>query len=189
MPARRLTTYQYLATPETALPQELVWGVLRDAAAPSARHQWTLVRLLLALVRHVDERGLGTVLPSPIDVVLDGERGLIVQPDLVVISRERDEIVTDRVWGAPDLAVEILSPHPRIGRLDERLEWFARYGVRECWLIHQIEREVEVLGFEAGTIGRCRRCASDSPITSVVLPDFDSSLDTILRGRGDGSGY
>lgn len=181
MPARRLTTDQYLMTAETALPQELVWGVLRDAAAPTARHQWTLVRLLLALVRHVDERGLGVVLPSPIDVVLDGERGLVVQPDLVVISTGRHDIVTDRIWGAPDLVVEILSPHPRIGRLEERLEWFARYGVRECWLVHQFEREVEVIEFAGRTIAARRTCAATSAITSVVLPDFDLSLETILR--------
>jgi Uma2 family endonuclease len=49
-------------------------------------------------------------------------------------------IVTDRVWGPPDLVLEVLSPRPRIGTLQERIDWFSRYGVRECWLVHQDAR-------------------------------------------------
>ena len=183
MPAPRLNTYEYLRAPETRLPQELVFGILRDAPAPTPRHQSTLVRILLALVTHVEERGLGIVLPSPIDVVLDPDHDLVVQPDLAVIATDRLHIVTDRVWGAPDLVVEILSPHPRIGRLDERLDWFARYGVRECWLVHQLDREVEVLEFSRSVLSSRRRCSANAPIRSAVLPDFDLSLETILLDR------
>ena len=39
---------------------------------------------------------------------------------------------------------EVMSPHPRIGKLEDRLHYFAQYGVRECWLIHQLTREIEV---------------------------------------------
>lgn len=183
MPAPRLSTDEYLRTPETMLPQELVYGALRDAPAPAPRHQSVLVWMLVALVRHVYDRGLGVVLPSPIDVVLDAEQGLIVQPDLVFIAADRKQIVTDRVRGAPDLVIEILSPHPRIGRLDERVEWFARYGVRECWLIHELERQLEVIEFAGGVIMDRYACLTNEPIRSVVLPDFDLSLELILRDR------
>ena len=180
MPAPRVTTDEYLRTPETLLPQELVYGLVRDAAAPSPGHQSAVTRLLVALVQHVEERALGLVLPSPIDVVLDRERHLVVQPDLIVIFTDRQHIVTDRVWGAPDLVVEILSPRPRIGNLNERMEWFARYGVRECWLLHQLDRELEVLAFADGAIASRATFAGDAPIRSAVLPDFDRSLEAIL---------
>jgi len=180
MPAPSLTTEQYFRTPETLLPRELVYGFVRDAAAPAPGHQSALVRFLVELVLHVEERGLGRVLPSPIDVVLDRRRDLVVQPDLIVVSRERLHLVTDRVWGPPDLVLEVLSPRPRIGALDERLEWFARYGVRECWLFRQPERELEVVEFEAGAISRRCRFAGEARIESSVLPDFDLSVDAIL---------
>lgn len=77
---------------------------------------------------------------SPIDVVLDRDRHLIVQPDVIVAAEARVGIVTDRVWGPPDLVLEVLSPRPRIGTLQERIDWFSRYGVRECWLVHQDAR-------------------------------------------------
>ena len=38
---------------------------------------------------------------SPLDVILDAERALIVQPDLFFISNERSHILMDRVRGAP----------------------------------------------------------------------------------------
>lgn len=183
MPAPSLTTDEYLRTPETLLPQELVYGYVRDAAAPAPGHQFAVVRFLVALVEHVEPLGLGRVLPSPIDVVLDRERHLVVQPDLIVISRERLRLVTDRVWGPPDLVIEILSPRPRIGTLEERLEWFARYGVCECWLFRQPDLELEVVEFAKGTISRRRRFTGAQPIASAVLPQFRLSLDRIF-GRG-----
>ena len=64
---------------------------------------------------------IGEVLPAPMDVVLDYANALVVQPDLLFVSNDRREIITDRVYGAPDMVVEVLSPRPRIGKLDERV--------------------------------------------------------------------
>jgi Uma2 family endonuclease len=142
-----MTTAEYLRTPESLVPAELIYGTLRVAESPLPRHQAVVLDLAMALVSHVRERQLGSVWISPLDVILDAERALVVQPDLFFISNERSHILTDRVRGAPDLIVDVLSPHPRIGKLGERIGWFQEYGVRECWLIHQLQRRVEVLNF------------------------------------------
>ena len=76
--------------------------------------------------------------------------------------------------------VEVLSPRPRIGTLDERIGWFAKYGVRECWLVHQHVREVEVLQFEGGSVASRSTFEADMPIRSSVLPAFNRSLAEIL---------
>lgn len=107
-------------------------------------------------------------------------RGLVVQPDLVFVSSARLGIVSDRVWGAPDLVVEVLPPRPRLGSLDERLGWFAQYGVRECWLIHQIERTVEVVGFGDGAITSRPTFGEAEGIQSRVLPAFNGTPGSIL---------
>ena len=130
MPGPPMTTDEYFLTPETMLPQELVWGRVRDAAAPTPGHQWVVGGLYIALTDHVRQHGGGAIWLSPIDVVLDRDSHLVVQPDLILVSEPRIGIVTDRVWGAPDLVIEVLSPWPRIGTLDERIAWFAQYGVR-----------------------------------------------------------
>ena len=123
---------------------------------------------------------------APLDVVLDHDRALIVQPDLFFVSNARDYIIQDRVRGAPDLVIEVLSPYPRIGRTDERVRWFMQYGVRECWLVRQDQRSVRVIQAteasytsEPGIAGQ-RDYTRAARIESHVLPDFALSLDDIL---------
>ena len=165
-----MTTVEYLQTPETVLPRELAFGVLRVADAPSISHQRLVRDLTIALTIFARDNDLGEVLPAPMDVILDAERALVVQPDVVFVARQRSAIVTDRIYGAPDLAIEVLSPKPRIGSLEERLGWFALYGVRECWLVDAPNRQIVTLTLNASGIERKRVAGGREPITSVVLP-------------------
>lgn len=166
-----MTTAEYLQTPESTRPSELVFGQLRVAEAPSTSHQRVVRELLLALAQETSAHGAGEVLCAPVDVVLDFAANLVVQPDLVFVSKERDHIVRDRIYGPPDLAIEVLSPQPRIGQLDERIGWFARYGVRECWLADQIEKHIVVLklSLRRGVVGR-KAFSGSQAIVSDVLP-------------------
>jgi Uma2 family endonuclease len=166
-----LTTAEYLRTAESLRVQELIYGTLRVGDSPTPRHQQLLFDLAVMLKVFVTHHQLGTIWIAPLDVVLDASRALIVQPDLFFISRRRGHIVTDHVWGAPDMVLEVLSPHPRVGQLDERLRWFAQYGVRECWLVHQITREIEIVHVEVG-VSRRRTFRNLQPIESIVLPEF-----------------
>ena len=180
-----MTTAEYLRTPESLVPTELIYGKLRVTESPLPRHQAIVLDLTLALVSHVQERSLGNVWISPLDVILDAERALIVQPDLFFISTERSHILMDRVRGAPDLVVEVLSPHPRIGKLGERIGWFQEYGVKECWLIHhlehRIEHRIEVLNFSGTNVIDRASFYNKTPIRSRVLPDFAKTLESMLR--------
>jgi Uma2 family endonuclease len=176
-----MTTDQYLRMPETLAPEELVYGFVRNAPAPSPGHQWALGELFIALSAHVEQHTLGKVWPAPIDVVLDRERHLVVQPDIVYVSNERMRLVTDRVWGPPDLVVEVLSPNPRIGRLDERIAWFAEYGVRECWLVRHDPGEIEVVAFAGRALDSRTAYGPEDPIVSQAVTGFRKSLNEILR--------
>src|SRR6266702_2397528 len=106
----RMTTIEYLQTPETVLPRELAFGVLRVADSPVVRHQRVVRDLTIALTAFARAHRLGEVLPAPMDVILNHDANLVVQPDLLFVSAERSEIVADRIYGAPDLVVEVLSP-------------------------------------------------------------------------------
>ncbi len=176
-----MTTAEYLRTPESVVPTELIYGKLRVAESPLPGHQAIVLDVSIALVAHVQERTLGQIWISPLDVILDAERALIVQPDLFFVSNERSHIVTDRVRGAPDLVVEVLSPNPRIGKLGERIGWFQEYGVVECWLIHQLEHRMEVLNFVDPNVIERASFGRTTPIRSRVLPDFDRTLGSMLR--------
>jgi Uma2 family endonuclease len=179
-PAPMLSVDDYLRTPESNLPQELAYGEWRVAEAPTPRHQSAVFAFGLALDRLVRPRRLGRVYLSPVDVILDRERHLVVQPDLLFITTPRLGIVADRIRGAPDLVLEVLSPKPRIGELHERVGWFASYGVRECWLVHQAEETVELLVFAEGAVRSRRTFGALTPIRSDVLPEWHATLATVL---------
>ncbi len=174
-----MTTAEYFQTPETLQPQELIYGVLRAAESPTVVHQRLVARLYKALDAHVEEHHLGEVFLSPLDIVLDVPRALILQPDLVFVAAGRDLVTLDRLHGAPDLVVEVLSPHPRIGRLEERVGWFAQYGVRECWLVHQLARRLEVLSFGDGRVTERAAFGWTDLIESKVLLRFRRNLTAI----------
>lgn len=141
---RRMTVAEYLTGEETNRPQELAYGVLREPPTPTFAHQIVVGAIYERLNRHVRKYRLGRVVLSPMDVILDVERHLVVQPDVLYVSAERETICRDRIWGAPDLAVEVLSQgnqrHDRI----VKAKWYRQYGVREYWMVDLIGRHVEV---------------------------------------------
>src|SRR5699024_7760888 len=63
-------------------------------------------------------------------------------PDLIVVC-DPDKIKQNRILGAPDLVVEIISPSSaKIDRMDKRLayQWS---GVREYWIIDPANQIIE----------------------------------------------
>jgi Uma2 family endonuclease len=82
--------------------------IYRLSTAPSFFHQWIIRQIFLTLYAHIDATGKGLTIWSPRGVFMPGCDP--VQPDLLVIRKERLGIIRDRrVEGAPDLLVEIPS--------------------------------------------------------------------------------
>jgi Uma2 family endonuclease len=164
----RMSVADYLAGEETLRRRELEWGVVRDAPAPTHAHQVLVTRLAVALDNHVRPAGLGHVVVSPVDVVLDAPGALVLQPDVVFISASRRSIAAGQVWGPPDLVVEVSSPGTARRDRGCKLEWYDHYGVRECWLVLPNLRQIEVHTF--GPVCRVRACGAGRVLRSAVLP-------------------
>src|SRR5436190_4015634 len=133
--AKPITTVEFLRGPETLRRRELVCGVVREPPAPFYSHQRLLTDLAVALHEHVREHDLGEIVVSPIDVVLDRAKGLVLQPDLVFLSSENRKLIRNQIWGAPDLLVEVLSPGSQSYDKRRKLGWYRQYGVREYWVV------------------------------------------------------
>lgn len=166
----RMSVAEYLTQPETTQPMELAWGVVREPPAPFYSHQAVVTTLSAVLHRHVRERQLGTVCVSPIDVVLDAERALIVQPDIVFVSAARKAIIRAQVWGAPDLVVEVTSPSSARRDRTVKLGWYRSYGVSECWFVDPGKRSVTAVALAGeGQRRRARRFTGAAHVESPVL--------------------
>lgn len=178
----RMTLEEYLAGEETMRPQELAYGILREPPAPGYHHQIIVGRLHVRLERHVRRWKAGSVVLSPVDVILDRERALVVQPDLVFVSTSREQICTDRIWGAPDLAIEVLSQTNRRHDCTRKVRWYREYGVRECWLVDPDSSRIEVIDLMAGEPSRVVHDERET-VRSAVLPRLRMRAGDIFAGR------
>ena len=93
---------------------------------------------------------------------------LVVQPDVVFIATDRLSICKERIWGPPDLVVEVLSMGTARHDRTMKLSWYQRYGVRECWLVDPIGCEVEVVTLTE-TPRSSRVFGEDQLVRSAVL--------------------
>ena len=95
--------------PEDGRRYELYDGEVYEVPSPLPLHQIASGRLHLALTEYVRDHG-GIVLYAPLDIVLTEYD--VVQPDLLLFTRERQHLVNPRkvTRVQPDLAIEILSP-------------------------------------------------------------------------------
>jgi Uma2 family endonuclease len=177
----RKTLAAYLAGEETNRPFELAYGVVREPPAPSWSHQIVVGRIFTRLERHVTRDGLGQVVQSPIDVVLDRARALVVQPDIVFVAAARQGICKGAIWGAPDLVVEVLSTATARHDRTVKLSWFKQYGVRECWLVDPMSREVEVV--ECSSTRPSSVFAESGLVRSTVLPELRLRVRDVFENR------
>src|SRR3954466_9682229 len=175
-----MTTDEYLyETDETNRRRELVLSRVREPPAPFFSHQSLVLRVARVWSDHVEPRGLGRVAIAPVDVVLDRERALIVQPDVLFVSNDRLAMIRDQVWGPPDLVAEVLSHSSKHYDRGQKLEWYRQYGVREYWLVDLYDDSVTIVAFSAApstrTASRSRPFLPRRP--SAVSPEASIRFD------------
>ena len=175
-----MKTGDYLSGAEDLRRRELVWGVVREPPSPFAPHQRVTTRIAALLDEHVRTHDLGTVLVSPMDVVLDEAKALVLQPDVLFISHDRSGIVQDFVRGAPDLVVEVTSRGTARYDREAKVKWYARYGVRECWLVGPEQQTLNVVDLSPGGLIVHRIHHGADAIRSNVLPQFSRAASELL---------
>ena len=118
-------------------------------AAPTFLHQLILSHLSIQFYDCAEQHDMPCeVFQSPCDVRLDRDNYTVVQPDLLVICGPQDYLHMKRLEGAPDLAVEILSPSTRSKDMILKLYKYEKAGVREYWIVDPEHRTVTVHFFD-----------------------------------------
>ena len=176
---RRKFTYEdYRNTPDD-IRYELHDGELIIVTSPSKVHQRLVLKLGSLLAAFVATGNLGEIFIAPFDVFFTNTN--VVQPDILFISREREHIAMDnKVQGAPDLVVEILSPSTAGRDRTFKRTLYERHGVKEYWMVDTDAKNISVLilgenGYElAGIYGE------GQTLTSPTLPGFSLNLDDIF---------
>ncbi len=169
----RIWTYDdYMRMPDDGKRYEILDGELIELTSPNRQHQQILGRLFRVLSEYVENNVLGEVYIGPFDVRLSLIN--VIQPDVLFISTNNLRILDNdlNVQGAPDLCVEILSPSTRRRDLAQKRDIYARFGVREYWLVDPDAERVTVLTLDAGRYVPWGEANGDAGVPSLVLPDL-----------------
>src|SRR5262249_6359435 len=133
-------------------------------------------------IGYLDHNPIGEILHTP-GVIFSNFSGVI--PDLVFVSSEqRDEIASgDRITSAPVLVIEIISPGTENLRRDRlvKKQLYAKYGVKEYWLVDPETRTTEVYVLESGLFGLRAVFGEGDELTSDLLPGFRCKVEDTFR--------
>jgi Uma2 family endonuclease len=179
------------ALPEDGKRHEILDGEHYVSASPSLRHQDVVCNLGFAIRSFVRRRRLGKVYLAPADVWLS-EHDVVV-PDILFVGRQRLSRLEEKfVRGAPDLAVEVLSPSTRNLDLRLKLRAYRRFGFGEYWIVDPAEETIAVFRGEGDwTEPALRLSRSDAAqlsepqqalaLTTPQLPGLVLTLDQIFE--------
>jgi Uma2 family endonuclease len=166
----KFTYKDYLQLPEDKR-YELIEGEFFMVPSPSYSHQTISANLFRILDSYVRTRELGEVRYAPLDVVLSEEN--VLQPDILFISKERLDIITERnIQGAPDLVIEILSPTTAERDKGLKQKLYAKFGVREYWLVDPDKKAIEVMSFGEGGFESSGIYGEGAKLKSPLLEDI-----------------
>ncbi len=135
---RKHTWQDYLSWPEGERWEVINGEAYNMSPSPTERHQ-TITFNLGASLKEKLKGSLCRVYVAPLDVYYDDNN--FVQPDVFVVCDKNK--IKDRIYGAPDLIVEVLSPHTSLKDKREKKRLYERFGVLEYIIVHPEEMLVE----------------------------------------------
>jgi Uma2 family endonuclease len=132
------TAQQLFEMPDDGKRYELIAGELRMMSPSGWKHGEIVGKLHTILGSHVVKNRLGTVFGAETGFLIARDPDTVRAPDIAFIANENLplEAPSEAYWpGAPDLAVEVLSPNDRTGEVDEKIHAWLSAGARLVWVV------------------------------------------------------
>jgi Uma2 family endonuclease len=140
-----LTAEQFLELPSSRWA-ELIDGVVIEMSPPGGQHGWHQARVIRVLGR-AEESGAGYVC-GELGCVIRRRPDAVRAADVAFIRRERvgPGGIPRGFWeGAPDLAVEIVSPYDRPGEIQTKIREWIEAGALQVWVLYGETRTVHLV--------------------------------------------
>jgi Uma2 family endonuclease len=171
-----LTSDQFLAMPEeldqngNRIKDELIGGEVVKMPQPSYLHDRIKNRICRLLTRYLDAN------PTlPLDSLV--ETGAQVSdydtfvPDVAVV-RVGAQPLSARIYrGAPDLAIEVVSPSDTVKHLERKVDAYLQGGAKSVWIVFPEARSVTVHTRESARILKAEQLIEDP-----LLPGFSTPV-------------
>lgn len=170
-----MTAEEFARRPQPAdgSKEELVRGEIEIIPPPKTRHGYVQGKVYWLLQNFVHQKGLGWVILES-GVILDRDPDTVRGPDVFYFSKKRlPELPSDYAELPPDLAVEVLSPDDRPGKVRDKVSQYLASGVKLVWLVDPQSRTATVY---AGKLPGKKLGESDTIDGGRVLPSFTARV-------------
>lgn len=179
------TLADWEALPNDGNRYEIIDGVLYMTTAPYSFHQWIILSLIQFVGLPAKERGLGYMFMAPIGVIMPGCDP--VQPDMVFIRTANAGIIRNgRIYGVPDLIIEVLSPGTHAYDERVKLAAYAAAGVPEYAIVDPETRQARRYLLEApGRYAAPVVANATDQVAFACLPDIAFCVADLFTGAPD----
>jgi len=176
---KKYTDADYMMLEEGA-PFQLINNNLIMSPSPNPFHQAIAIRLGQIILNFLDDKDFNDYLGTDVDVKFDD--GNVFRPDIVYISEaRRQEILTDRIIGAPDMVIEILSPSNAYYDLRHKKDLYEKFGVKEYIIIDPIAEDAELYSLKNGAYYIHQKAKKAEALNSILLTGLRFDLAKIFK--------
>ncbi|MEZ6061229.1 MAG: Uma2 family endonuclease [Planctomycetaceae bacterium] len=156
---------------------ELIRGEVKLMSPAGSRHGWVAASVGRILGNFVLDRKLGHVFGAETGFVIESDPDTVRAPDaaFVRIGRVSGRIPSGYFPGAPDLAVEVVSPGDTSTEVHQKAEQWLRSGASVVWLIDPTRETGAVCRLEDGEfhLRSVRELAAPELLPGFSLPVHD----------------
>lgn len=139
--------------------------------APEPAHQGVIGLIYRYLSDRIFSTRRGLVFSGPLDVVFSAQ--MTVQPDVLILLKEHlDRLQKKRIMGAPDLAVEVISPGSVTYDRLVKYSIYERAGIPEYWLVNLEEQTIEIFVLEEGRYRSLGVFQGEQTLPSRIVPEI-----------------
>lgn len=140
------TADDLLAMPDDGLRRELIEGEVHVTPPPGEEHAVVAAEILISLGTHVRAMGLGRV-HSEGGFRIASDPDTVLAPDVAFVSRERiEQVAIGKGYraGAPDLAVDVVSPRDSFTEVEAKVARWLEAGCRMVVVVNPARRAATV---------------------------------------------
>lgn len=172
--------FEFVQRPENVSRSfELHQGVIVEMPSAELLHGWIAMMFAQSVTRYLDQHPIGFVFGDSNDLILAPD--VVYKPDAFFIVKERLSSIPRYFRGAPDLAVEVISPSNSDAEMLGKVEDYIRYGSRMVLLMYPERKTVRVCRPQPdGTINVRALTADDNLDGEDVLPGFRVLVRTLF---------
>ncbi len=177
-----ISIYDLESLPDDGNIYELFEGELLVAKAPSLKHQEIIGNFATILNNYLWQNPIGQIWITP-GVIFDEYNSAI--PDLAFIAKDRIPQIASglHIVGAPDLAIEIMSPGTENVRRDQivKRQTYGKFGVKEYWIVEPTVEVIEITRLNENVLSSVGIFRNNDEISSPLLPDLNFTVKDVFR--------